>query len=86
MNGTYHRWITRYLEPKTDILWFASQFSILRLILCDCPDKPIFRIFSDDTSFYLNNIFFTMKKEATKIAFWFKENSISRNITAKRFF
>ena len=54
--------------------------------LCDCPDKSASRIFSDDTSFYLNNIFLTLKKEATKIAFWFKENSISRNITAKRFF
>ena len=58
----------------------------LKLTFLFYPDKSIFRIFSDDASFYLNNIFFTMKKEATKIAFWFKENSISRNITAKRFF
>ena len=74
-------------DNKTEILCFVSEFSILWLTpfliyingLCDCPDKSTPGIFSNDTSFYLNKIFLTINKEATKIVFWFKKLTSTQN-------
>ena len=59
-------------------LWL-TPFLIYIKGLCDSPDKSTPGIFSNDPSFYLNNIFLTMNQEATKIVFWFKKLTSTQN-------